>query len=52
MSKFELPTTMDAIFKNTLNIVYVYKATLTPSGIFFEIPTPEMKGRLLKEFST
>lgn len=36
---------------NTDLIVYIFRVSLTPSGYLFDPPTPEMKGRLLKEYS-
>ena len=33
------------------SIVFIFRASLTPSGFLFNPPTPEMKGRLLKEYS-
>ena len=38
------------ISTNSDSIVYVFKAFLTPSGYLYNPPTPEMKGRLLKEY--
>lgn len=39
------------VSSNTDQIVYVFKASLTPSGYLYNPPTPEMKGRLMKEYS-
>lgn len=36
---------------NTELISYIFKASLTPSGYLYNPPTPEMKGRLMKEYS-
>jgi hypothetical protein len=42
---------MAMVGKNTDAIVQVFRLNLTPSGYLFTPPSPEMKGRLLKEFN-
>lgn len=39
------------ITSNTHTICYIFRASLTPSGYLYNAPTPEMKGRLLKEYT-
>ena len=42
---------MNNLSENTELIAHIFKASLTPSGYLYNPPTPEMKGRLLKEFN-
>lgn len=41
---------MEKILYTSDSIVHIFRASLTPSGILHNPPTPEMKGRLLKEY--
>lgn len=43
-----LKNIMKRILYSSENIVYIFRASLTPSGILHNPPSPEMKGRLLK----
>ena len=41
---------IENVGKNSEGIAQVFRMNLTPSGYLFMPPSPEMKGRLLKEF--
>lgn len=41
---------MKKIIQNTEMIAHVFRMNATPSGFLYAAPTPEMKGRLLKQF--
>lgn len=51
MKALEQKNLMKKLGINTELISYVFRLSLTPSGYLFDPPTPEMKGRLLKEYS-
>lgn len=51
VKKLNIQSITRKISSNTEFIAYVFKASLTPSGYIYDPPTPEMKGRLLKEMS-
>lgn len=43
---------MKKIIKNTDLIAHVFRMNSAPSGFLYTAPTPEMKGRLLKQYDT
>lgn len=52
IKKLKIKDITDKVGSNTDMISYVFKASLTPSGYLYNPPTPEMKGRLMKEYSS
>jgi hypothetical protein len=51
IKKLNIESIIKKISSNTDFIAYIFKANLTPSGYIYNAPTPEMKGRLLKQYS-